>query len=57
MVRIAFQIRKEIKMNEGKQNNLFGAIRQLIAESRNHVFRAVNKYLIELHWNIGQMDM
>lgn len=46
---------KEINMyNENEINNIYGNIKELVINSRNKVYTAVNTEMLNLYWNIGK---
>lgn len=49
---------KEMNMyNENKINNIYGNIKELVINSRNKVYTAVNTEMLNLYWNIGKIIM
>ena len=49
---------KEMNMyNENEINNIYGNIKELVINSRNKVYTAVNTEMLNLYWNIGKIIM
>ena len=44
-------------INNNEINNIFNAIKQLVINSKNKVYSAVNTEMINLYWNIGKAIM
>ena len=45
------------KKNENEINNMFNNIKELVINSRNKVYNAVNTEMLNLYWNIGKSIM
>ena len=49
---------KEIKLyDENEINSIYGNIKELVVNSRNRVYSAVNTEMLNLYWNIGKIIM
>ena len=44
-------------INNNEINNIFNAIKQLVINSKNKVYSAVNTEMLNLYWNIGKAIM
>ncbi len=47
----------ELIKNDSKINNIFDNIKELIINSQNKVYQAVNTEMLHLYWNIGKIIM
>lgn len=45
---------KELIINDNKIDNIFDNIKELVINSRNKVYSAVNTEMLNLYWNIGK---
>ena len=43
--------------NDNEINNIFDNIKELVVNSRNKVYSAVNTEMLNLYWNIGKTIM
>ena len=49
---------KEINLyDENEINSIYGNIKELVINSRNKVYSAVNTEMLNLYWNIGKIIM
>lgn len=48
---------KEIIKNDNEFNSVFDNIKNLVINSRNRVYSAVNTEMLDLYWNIGKIIM
>ena len=50
-------MQKEIIKNDNEFNSVFDNIKNLVINSRNRVYSAVNTEMLDLYWNIGKIIM
>ena len=51
------ELKEILKNDDNEINNIFESIKNLVVNSRNRVYSAVNTEMLSLYWNIGKVIM